>query len=57
VTPALLAEATAALADELDPQEDQQATAAMRQHLAAVLLRRCVAALLARPELEKGATR
>ncbi|MCC8960885.1 xanthine dehydrogenase family protein subunit M [Bradyrhizobium sp. Pear76] len=57
VTPALLAEATAALADELDPQEDQQATAAMRRHLAAVLLRRCAAALLARPELEKGATR
>ncbi|MCC8978447.1 FAD binding domain-containing protein [Bradyrhizobium acaciae] len=57
VTPALLAEATAALADELDPQEDQQATAAMRRHLAAALLRRCAAALLARPELEKGATR
>ena len=51
VTPALLAEATTALADELDPQEDQQASPAMRRHLAAVLLRRCVAALLARPEL------
>ncbi|MHC2439388.1 FAD binding domain-containing protein [Bradyrhizobium sp. USDA 4451] len=51
VTPALLAEATAALADELDPQEDQQASPAMRRHLATVLLRRCVAAFLARPEL------
>ncbi|GKQ52892.1 xanthine dehydrogenase family protein subunit M [Bradyrhizobium sp. Ce-3] len=57
VTPALLAEATTALADELDPQEDQQASPAMRRHLAGVLLRRCVAALLARPELEAGATR
>ncbi|MDH6690296.1 MULTISPECIES: FAD binding domain-containing protein [Bradyrhizobium] len=54
VTPALLAEAATALADELDPQEDQQATAAMRRHLAMVLLRRCVAALLARPELGMG---
>ncbi|UGY16127.1 FAD binding domain-containing protein [Bradyrhizobium septentrionale] len=57
VTAVLLAEAATALADELDPQEDQQASPAMRRHLAAVLLRRCVAALLARPELEAGATR
>jgi carbon-monoxide dehydrogenase medium subunit len=57
VTTALLAEATTELANELDPQEDQQATAAMRRHLAAVLLRRCVAALLARPELATGVTR
>lgn len=57
VTPALLVDATTALADELDPQEDQQATAAMRRHLAAVLLRRCVAALLARPELATGVTK
>ncbi|MHC2333099.1 FAD binding domain-containing protein [Bradyrhizobium sp. USDA 4454] len=55
VTPDLLAEVTAALTDELDPQEDQAASPAMRRHLATVLLRRCVAALLARPEL--GATK
>ncbi|QOZ33005.1 xanthine dehydrogenase family protein subunit M [Bradyrhizobium sp. CCBAU 53421] len=57
VTSALLAEAATALADELDPQEDQQASPAMRRYLAVVLLRRCVAALLARPELEAGVTR
>ncbi|PAY04540.1 MULTISPECIES: FAD binding domain-containing protein [Bradyrhizobium] len=56
VTPALLAEVTTALTRELDPQEDQQASPTMRRHLAAILLRRCVAALLARPELETGAT-
>lgn len=57
VTPATLAEAAAALENELDPQEDQQASLAMRRHLAAVLLRRCVAALLSRPEPETGAAR
>jgi carbon-monoxide dehydrogenase medium subunit len=57
VTAVLLAEAATALADELDPHEDQQASPAMRRHLATVLLRRCVAALLARPELETGATK
>ena len=51
VTPALLSDAAAALAEELDPQEDQQATAAMRRHLAKVLLVRGVSALLGRPEL------
>lgn len=55
VTPALLSDALSALADELDPQEDHQATPAMRRHLAKVLLTRCVAALLARPELDAGA--
>jgi aerobic carbon-monoxide dehydrogenase medium subunit len=54
ITPALLAEASAALSDELDPHEDQQATAAMRRHLARVLLTRCVAALLNRPDLLGG---
>jgi carbon-monoxide dehydrogenase medium subunit len=57
VTPALLAEAATALADELEPQEDQQASPAMRRHLATVLLRRCVAALLARSELDAGGAR
>ena len=56
ITPTTLAEAAAALASELDPQEDQQASAAMRRHLAMVLLRRCVAALLLRPELDTGVT-
>jgi carbon-monoxide dehydrogenase medium subunit len=42
------------LADELDPQEDHQATPAMRRHLAKVLLTRCVVALLDRPELNAG---
>jgi carbon-monoxide dehydrogenase medium subunit len=55
VTPALLSDALSTLADELDPQEDHQATPAMRRHLAKVLLTRCVAALLSRPELDAGA--
>ena len=54
VTPAVLSEASAALADELDPQDDQQASPAMRRHLAKVLLARCVAALLGRPDLCAG---
>jgi len=56
VTPALLAEASAALSNELDPHEDQQASPAMRRHLARVLLTRCVSLLLSRPELGAGAT-
>jgi aerobic carbon-monoxide dehydrogenase medium subunit len=55
VTPALLSDALSDLVDELDPQEDHQATPAMRRHLAKVLLTRCVTALLARPELNAGA--
>ena len=55
VTPTALSEALSDLANELDPQEDHQATPAMRRHLAKVLLTRCVAALLARPELDAGA--
>jgi len=54
ITPALLAGALVALSDELDPHEDQQATAAMRRHLANVLLTRCVATLLKRPDLHAG---
>ena len=46
----------AALDEELDPQEDQQASPAMRRHLAKVLLARGVAALLGRPDLNAGAT-
>ncbi len=51
VTPQALREACSALGDELDPHDDQQATASMRRHLANVLLKRCVAALLDRPDL------
>jgi aerobic carbon-monoxide dehydrogenase medium subunit len=54
VTPEILSEASAALGDELDPQEDQQASVAMRRHLAKVLLVRCVSALLDRPNLKGG---
>jgi len=56
ITPAILAEASATLGEELDPQEDQQASAAMRRHLAKVLLARCVSALLGRPDLTPGGT-
>ena len=54
VTPAVLSEASSALGKELDPQEDQQATPAMRRHLAKILLARCVSTLLSRPELHAG---
>jgi carbon-monoxide dehydrogenase medium subunit len=50
ITPALLSEAREALGDEFDLQDDQQASSVMRRHLAKVLLMRCVAALLGRPE-------
>jgi aerobic carbon-monoxide dehydrogenase medium subunit len=54
ITPEILADASRALDDELDPPEDQQATASMRRHLAKVLLARCIAALLGRPVLAAG---
>ncbi len=54
ITPAVLAEASTALGEELDPQEDQQASAAMRRHLAKILLARCASALLGRPDLTAG---
>jgi carbon-monoxide dehydrogenase medium subunit len=56
VVPAVLSEASRALGEELDPGEDQQASAPMRRHLAKVLLARCVAALLGRPDLGAGET-
>jgi aerobic carbon-monoxide dehydrogenase medium subunit len=52
ITREALREALQALEQGLDPPEDQQASRAMRQHLAKVLLARCVAALLSRPDLE-----
>jgi carbon-monoxide dehydrogenase medium subunit len=54
ITPDILSDASTALEHELGPPEDQQATASMRRHLAKVLLRRCVAALLDRPALATG---
>ncbi len=54
ITPAGLSEASAILGNELDPPEDQQASASMRRHLAKVLMARCVSALLDRPDLRVG---
>src|SRR5450759_1388479 len=51
MTPAVLSDASTALSEELDPQDDQQASASMRRHLAKVLMGRCVVALLGRPDL------
>ena len=56
ITSPVLSEACAALDAELDPLEDQQATPAMRRHLAKVLLTRCVSSLLGRPDLCVGAS-
>ena len=53
VTPATLAAASVALGAELDPHDDQQASASMRRHLARVLLARCISALL-HPDLDAG---
>lgn len=47
-TPAILADAQAALAQDLHPQTDNQASAAMRLHLARTLLARCIEELLER---------
>jgi aerobic carbon-monoxide dehydrogenase medium subunit len=49
ITPEILADASTALEEELDPPEDQQASSSMRRHLAKVLLTCCVAALTGRP--------
>jgi aerobic carbon-monoxide dehydrogenase medium subunit len=54
ITPPAFLEALTALAGELDPQEDQQASASMRRHLAKVLMMRCVSALLGRTDLGTG---
>jgi len=54
ITPAGLSEASAILGSELDPPEDQQASAVMRLHLAKVLMAGCVSTLLGRPDLRVG---
>jgi carbon-monoxide dehydrogenase medium subunit len=51
VTEATLSQAFAVLDAELEPQDDQQASGTMRRHLARVLLRRGVGALLGRTDL------
>jgi aerobic carbon-monoxide dehydrogenase medium subunit len=56
VTRERLSEALMGLEQALDPPEDQQASRAMRYHLAKVLLARCLAALLSRPDLEARAS-
>ena len=56
VTSTLLSDVCASMGEELDPQDDQQASATMRRHLARVLLRRCIATLLDRPELDGAST-
>jgi carbon-monoxide dehydrogenase medium subunit len=56
ITPALVLDALAALGEELDPHDDQQASPAMRRHLAKVLLSRFAATMLGRPELARAAT-
>jgi carbon-monoxide dehydrogenase medium subunit len=56
ITPVVLSDASTALAEEFDPQSDQQASASMRRHLAKVLLARCVSALLGRPDLDARGT-
>ena len=55
VTPQLLSQVSSAVGVALAPQDDQQASGAMRCHLAKVLLARCVATMLSRPELAVGA--
>jgi aerobic carbon-monoxide dehydrogenase medium subunit len=54
VTPAILAEASAVLGEQLQPHEDHQASASMRRHLAKVLLARSISALLSRTDLGGG---
>ncbi|MCA1457669.1 xanthine dehydrogenase family protein subunit M [Bradyrhizobium sp. BRP22] len=57
ITAERIAEAQAELDAELDPPDDQQASAAMRRHFARLLLFRCVADVLGRPELAMEAVR
>jgi carbon-monoxide dehydrogenase medium subunit len=54
IKPAVLSDALAALGEELAPQDDQQASASMRRHLAKVLLARCTSTLLGRLDLNAG---
>jgi aerobic carbon-monoxide dehydrogenase medium subunit len=51
ITPNVIADAQSALSRDLQPQNDHQASAATRLHLARVLLRRCIDDLLGRPAM------
>jgi carbon-monoxide dehydrogenase medium subunit len=53
VDAAIVQDAQSSLAQDLEPQDDQQASSEMRLHLARVLLRRCIAALMPNPDLER----
>jgi carbon-monoxide dehydrogenase medium subunit len=55
VTQPLVTDVAAAIADELDPPDDQQASPAMRKQLARVLIARCISTLLDRPDLDARA--
>jgi carbon-monoxide dehydrogenase medium subunit len=55
ITPGLMVDVSSALDQELDPHDDQQASADMRRHLAKVLAKRCVSTLLSRPDLDARA--
>jgi carbon-monoxide dehydrogenase medium subunit len=52
-----IAEAKAALAQDLDPQSDQQASSAARLHLAGVLLERCANDLPSAPDFARSTSR
>jgi carbon-monoxide dehydrogenase medium subunit len=56
ITAEVLFKTCSALDDEISPLDDHQATAAMRRHLARVLLNRCVSSLLGYADLRAGAT-
>jgi len=50
---AVVEDAQSALAQDLEPHDDQQASSEMRLHLARVLLRRCMAGLMPNLDLER----
>jgi carbon-monoxide dehydrogenase medium subunit len=54
IAPAFFSDVSTVLGAELDPPDDQQASAPMRRHLAKVLLARCVSTLLDRSDLNAG---
>jgi aerobic carbon-monoxide dehydrogenase medium subunit len=56
ISPAVIADAQAALAEDLEPHDDQQASSAMRLHLAKVLLERCMSDLVQDQEMKRKAS-
>ncbi|GEO14882.1 FAD binding domain-containing protein [Microvirga aerophila] len=55
IGPAVIADAQSALAEDLEPHDDQQASSAMRLHLAKVLLERCMSDLVQDQEMKRKA--